>query len=116
VGESTVKISKRKAATVVAISGPMTIANIGELKDGLLKAFNLGKKVQLSVAAVTDVDVTGLQLLCSCHRTSIAKDLEFSITGVDGAAFATVTGVAGMMRNTGCDQDLAGSCIWKQDV
>jgi ABC-type transporter Mla MlaB component len=113
-GEVAIKISKKKVSTAVAISGPMTIANISELRNAMLKAFGLGKKVQLSVSGVTDLDVTGLQLLCSCHKTAIAKGLEFSVTEEGGGAvFSEVSYAAGMARQKGCDLDTSGTCIWK---
>ena len=100
--------------TVVRVSGPMTIDTISELKNAMLKAFGLGKEVQLSLAAVTDVDLTGLQLLCSSHRTSIIKELGFSITGAEGEALSAVSQLAGMLRHTGCAQDVGGTCLWKE--
>jgi len=115
-GVSAIKISRKKSVTVVAINGRMTIDRIAELRDGLLKAFKLGKNVQLSLAAVTEVDLTGLQLLCSSHRTAIAKDLDFSLTDADGDVLSSVTELAGMMRRTGCAQDINGTCVWKNDL
>jgi anti-anti-sigma regulatory factor len=111
---SAVKIVKRKAVTVVSLSGAMTIENIGELKSGLLKAFSFGKDVQLSLKGVTEVDLTGLQLLCSAHRTSIARELHFSVTGAAGEVVSSVADLTGMMRHAGCASDINGTCVWKK--
>ena len=92
----------------------MTIGRIGELKAGLLEAFELGKRVQLSLAGVTEADLTGLQLICSAHRTAMARELELSITGGEVEAIASVAQLSGMRRHVGCIQDVCGSCAWTQ--
>jgi ABC-type transporter Mla MlaB component len=113
-GESAVKMTKRKTMTVVAISGPMTINMISELKSVMLKAFSLGKEVQMSLAGVTEVDLTGLQLICSSHRTSVCLEQDFSVTGAEGEALSSVSQLAGMTRHTGCAQDINSTCVWKK--
>jgi anti-anti-sigma factor len=113
-GAPAVKIVKRKSVTVVSLSGAMTIENIGELKSWLLKAFSFGKDVQLSLKGVTEVDLTGLQLLCSAHRTSIARELHFSVTGAAGEVVSSVADLTGMMRHAGCASDSNGTCVWKK--
>jgi anti-anti-sigma regulatory factor len=109
--DSSVKIKKKKAVTEVAIIGTMTIDRVGELRLGLQKAFSHGKPVELSLAGVTDVDLTGLQLLCSSHRTSIAREVAFSVIGADADTFAAVADLAGMARHAGC----AAGCVWVKE-
>ena len=114
--ESAVTTIKNQAATEVAVSGAMTIDMILELKDRLHEAFHLGKKVRLSLAGVTELDLTGLQLICSAHRTAIAKELELSVEGGDGEAVASVARLSGMPRHMGCARDVGDSCVWKRRV
>ena len=112
--EPAVMMIKKTAVTIVAVSGPMTIDKIDEIKRDLLEAFQLGKDVELSLAGVTDVDLSGLQLLCSAHRTSLVRGVAFSVTGGDAGALYSVAMLAGMPRHVGCAQDDTGSCIWKR--
>lgn len=109
-----VKVSKKKDRTQVALSGPMTIAQAALLRDGLLQAFDMGMHVELSLAGVTELDLTALQLLCSSHRTSYQKGVELTVVGADLEVFLAVAGLAGMLRHTGCAQDVNCSCIWKR--
>lgn len=105
------KISKKKDRTLVSFTGEMTIGNVGELRKRLLQAFAVGKPVELCVAGLTEIDVTGLQLLCSCHRTSVERGSAFTLTGRN-RALADIAEVAGMPRLKGCVQDVDGTCIW----
>ena len=111
--ESAISIIEKETATEVAISGAMTIEQIDQVRVGLLEAFNLGKSVQVSLAAVTDVDLTGLQLLCSAHRTAMAREQDFSVSSGGCQALSSVAKVAGMLRHIGCPQDICGTCVWK---
>ena len=113
--ESAVNIVKNETMTVVSINGPMTIDRIGEIRDGMLEAFGLGNEVQLSMAAVTEVDLTGLQLLCSSHRTAIDRGVAFSVHDTDAEALSSVIELAGMRRYNGCAQDTAGTCVCNRE-
>ncbi|MBU5638715.1 STAS domain-containing protein [Geomonas sp. Red69] len=110
-----VKIFKKKERTLVTFSGEMTIANVGELRERLLQAFAAGKTVELSLVGLTAIDVTGLQLLCSCHRTSVAQGIPYLLTGRN-EALAAIAEVAGLPRLKGCVQDVDGTCIWRIDT
>lgn len=105
------KITKKRERTLVAINGAMTVGNAVELRERLLEAFAGGEPVELSLAGMTDIDVTGLQLVCSCHKTAMARGVEFTVT--DGTeALSFVAAVAGMYRHQGCVEDVAGTCVW----
>ncbi|WP_224960894.1 STAS domain-containing protein [Geomonas subterranea] len=110
-----VKISKKKDRTLVTFSGEMTVVNAGEFRKRLLEAFATGKPVEVSLAGLTAIDVTGLQLLCSCHRTSVARAIPCTVTGRNEALAATAE-VAGLPRLKGCVQDVGGTCIWRLDT
>ena len=111
-----VKITKKKDRTLVAVNGAMTIGQASELRSGLLQAFELGKNVELSLAGVTEVDITGLQLICSSHRTSLQKNLVLSVSGSETEPIASVSELAGMLRHIGCAQDVNGTCPWKKEI
>lgn len=108
------KITRKKDRTVVAINGSMTIANAVELRERLLEAFAGGKAVELSLAGMTDIDLAGLQLVCSCHKTALARGVAFSVTG-GTEALSSVAAVAGMYRHKGCIEDVDGTCVWLKE-
>ena len=110
-GVQLVKITKKKDRTLVAVHGAMTAVNATELKDRLLEAFAPGREVELSLGGVTEIDVTGLQLLCSCHRTSVERGIGFRMKQ-ESAPLVEVARTAGMYRLKGCVMDTEGTCIW----
>jgi anti-anti-sigma regulatory factor len=112
---ATVRIVDEGTATRVAVEGAMSIEWVGAIRDGLLQAFGAGKQVELSLAEVTEVDLAGLQLLCSAHRTALARNLGFRVTGGHNEPVATVARAAGLPRHAGCANDQFGSCVWKRN-
>ena len=111
--DAAVMIIENSSVTEVVINGSMTIDRIEELRLGFLDAFNRGKKVQVSLDGVTEVDITGLQLLCSAHRTAIFNGVGLAVVGGECESLSEVARDAGMLRHIGCSQDTCGSCVWK---
>jgi ABC-type transporter Mla MlaB component len=110
-----VRIKEKRGVTEVVIVGEMTIVWANELKSGLQQAFARGKKVQISLAGVTDADLAGMQLLCSSHRTSIDKEQGFDVVNADVEAVWKVAKRAGLHRQTGCSLDVNKTCVWCPD-
>jgi anti-anti-sigma factor len=97
---------------VMAIAGPMTVQYAGELRDHLLEVFAKAKNVTVDLSGVTDIDVAGLQLLCSAHRTADYAKTRFAMTGGQGAVIREAAEVAGLQRQTGCSEDVCNTCLW----
>ena len=105
------EITRKKDRTVVAVNGSMTVGYAVELRTRLLEAFSNGQPVELCLAGMTAIDLTGLQLLCSCHKTAMTRGVAFTVTcGTD--ALSTVAAAAGMYRHKGCVADVGGTCVW----
>lgn len=99
-------------SVVVRISGDMTIPNASELRERLLEAFRQADCVTLDLNGVTGIDVSGLQLLCSAHRSSVVLNKAFTIVGREQPAVRDVASAAGQLRSSGCAQDVCHTCIW----
>lgn len=97
---------------VLAVRGELTIPFAGEFREALVNAFDRAARVVVDVAGVSAVDITGLQLLCSAHRSSYARNKALRLAGEEAGAFADAVGLAGFERHVGCDRDAGKSCIW----
>jgi len=54
---------------ILRVCGELCLANLGMLRDGLKEQLQTEQTVCVDAAAITAVDLPGLQLLCSAHRT-----------------------------------------------
>ena len=99
-------------AVVVTIAGPMTVPYARELREHLLAAFDKVNSITADLCGVTEVDIAGLQLLCSAHLSSVAMNKRFTIIGGPGSAVWEAADAAGQLRQMGCVVDVCHTCIW----
>jgi len=95
----------------LALKGEVTVQHAASLKAILLKAAE-GDRLALDCSSVTEIDVAGLQLLCSAHRTFAKWGKGFSLIGGRPAPFKKSIQESGYARGKGCSLDRDGSCLW----
>lgn len=100
------------ADRLLVVSGRMTVHYIGEIKAALIEAFKGTEQLTCDLEQVSEMDLTGLQLLCSAHRESLAKGIPFFVRGLDTESIHPVLVEAGFPRNAGCLQDTNKTCLW----
>jgi anti-anti-sigma regulatory factor len=66
---------------LVKLEGELTLVHVSEIKSRLLEAVAGGGEVEVDVSAVTEVDVAGLQLICSLHRLLDTQQRELRLVG-----------------------------------
>jgi anti-anti-sigma regulatory factor len=74
-------LSLTNDATLVNFDGAMDVASAAELKTALLDACKAGKAILVSLDKITDLDVTGFQLLWAAKREAKEAGLGFELTG-----------------------------------
>lgn len=98
---------------VVVINGEITILNAVEIKSVLLDVFSGGNDLHLDMKGVTEVDLTGLQLICSAHIASIKLGRRFVVNlPVESESLIKIVHDAGFIRHLGCTMDISKTCIW----
>jgi anti-anti-sigma regulatory factor len=99
---------------VVTIGGSMTIPHGGKIKTALAKALESAKTVLLNLEQVTEMDIIGLQLICSAHRASIAQDKCLSVIRAGNEAIELTVQDAGFCRHIGCLEATKHTCVWAE--
>lgn len=72
-------LHESETASLVRMEGAVDISSAAELKDQLLQALGSGREVHLSLAAVTALDVTAVQLLWAAERNARTSGVAFSL-------------------------------------
>ena len=94
------------------LSGSVNIAQAAGFKEALLEALGAASELRLDLSGVSEIDLTGLQLLCATHQSALACEKRFSITDGASQAYLDTVDNAGFRRQAGCVRDACGSCIW----
>jgi anti-anti-sigma regulatory factor len=97
---------------IVVINGELTIENAGEIRNILLHALTGEEELRLDLNNVTHADLTGLQLICAAHISSIKLGKRFVVNVSDSDPLKKVVRDAGFLRHIGCSVDIGKTCIW----
>src|ERR1051325_6896083 len=80
--ELEIRIAPQEGCCTVCADGIVSIDTAGALRDALLAELRTGTAVVLDLSAVQDIDLSGLQLICSAHRSWIANDSVLELRGI----------------------------------
>ncbi|WP_434937661.1 STAS domain-containing protein [Shewanella sp. HL-SH8] len=72
------------------IEGPMTIHNALDLKAQFIDALNTGQDLELNLAAVTEIDAAGLQLLIMAKQQQTLIQHELTLVSHSAAVLEAI--------------------------
>jgi ABC-type transporter Mla MlaB component len=87
---------------VVHLGTSLTLANAAEVKQRLLLELQKDEALALDGAALVELDVAGLQLLCATHRLAKARGKSIGYTAGARSGLAKAAAAAGFGPGRGC--------------
>jgi anti-anti-sigma regulatory factor len=105
-------MTEQKDEISILLDSDLTIQNVLELRKTLIEHATAGKILLLDLSLVRDVDVAGLQLLCSAHRTVQKLGGVIRPEGAMPEIVCKAVVLTGFDRPSGCRFGQAGSCLW----
>ncbi len=99
-------------AGVLNLEGALTIQQAGDLKDALLRSLSSAEQVSLHLEKVTDIDIAGLQILCSAYRTARAMNKSLILAGGLSDALKKAVDDSGYSCRAGCSSGPGKICPW----
>ncbi|KAB0669405.1 STAS domain-containing protein [Oryzomonas sagensis] len=100
------------SARTLAIDGALTIERSGEFCQTLRDALAGAQQVVLDVTQVQEIDIPGLQLICSACKTAAAAGKVFTFAGHLPACLLELKDGIGACQNSPCSHNGNSSCIW----
>jgi len=101
-----------KEEITLVLDSKLTIEKAGELKNKLLKTIESANNIKLDISNINEIDLSGIQLLCSAHRTCNNLNKKLSLTGKKNDIFNNTTKSAGYIFEHGCHWDENKTCLW----
>jgi anti-anti-sigma factor len=116
--ELTVHIEDTDGRRTLRVEGPLDLANAPLLHQALRGAFELaaggGRGTVVHLAGIASIDLCGLQLLCSAHRTFLACGGNICLQDAP-AWFRKAAAAAGFsMRTLECRYRCGDECLWRE--
>lgn len=106
------KVIQQKDKTYICLGGELTIHNVAVLRDGLLQVLGRNDRFEIDLEGVTALDLAGLQLLCSVHRSALAQGKTLSLNKRLVPVLLQAREVAGFVLNQSCRDNPAADCFW----
>lgn len=107
-----IKVAKKGKEHLIVINGGLTIEYAAELKKALQQSLKDGESVALDLSNVTEMDLSGLQILCSAHKTSVNLKKTVGLTNETTEVFREAVRRSGYKRYSGCTKETEKNCLW----
>lgn len=88
--------------SLLRIEGEATVEHGEELRDALLDGLNSNQVLRIDLAQTTAIDIFGIQLICSAHRSAVAWGKAMDFDGDPPEVAAHAFDAAGFARPQGC--------------
>jgi ABC-type transporter Mla MlaB component len=96
----------------LTLAGSLTIGQAAAFKEALVTALNEASELRVDLSGISEIDLTGLQLLGASHRSALNRGKLFSVEAGGNRMYLDTVASAGFRRHVGCSKDVNGTCIW----
>ncbi len=96
---------------IMKMSGELTVSHVVQAKSVLLEALGRLDYLELDLSLMTEVDISGLQLLCAAHRTAKTQGKRIVVLSASDSIDTAVKD-AGLPGSEGCATSLSEGCLW----
>ncbi len=104
--------SPDNTALEITLSGRLAIDTAPELLALLQEQLPSAHQVRMNVSALSEVDLAGMQLICSACRTALAGSQSFNFKGELAPCVQEAIATIGLQRHTTCKHNTGNPCIW----
>lgn len=108
----TQSVSADNSCLQINAAGRLCIDTASELQQFLLAQAMQSSAVKLDLSAIDDIDLSGIQVVCSACRTMLDNSKPFNLTGSPSAAVSSAKEALGLHRQTVCKHNNNQPCIW----
>ena len=107
------KLEQEKNKTCLYLEGDMTVKTAETFRENLLLSLKQSSLVEIDFEAVTSVDLSCLQLICSAHRfaTESGKDVVIKDNSIPALKDARIR--AGLNFTRSCGFNASEECLWR---
>lgn len=105
--------SVRENGEVVITSGDrLTIENAAGFSRLVAEALEAAHVVMIEFEADLDIDITGIQILCSACKSAANSGKVFSYHGPQPKSLTDIISSSGAERHAACKHNNDSTCIW----
>lgn len=103
---------REKGETIVTSGDRLTIENAAVFSRILRESLEASNIVAIEFEPAVEIDITGLQVICSACKTAAASGKIFTYHGSQPHALAEIITSSGAERAAICKHNNNSTCIW----
>lgn len=98
---------------IIITSGDrLTIENAADFSRIVAEAFESSKSVSIKFEPAMEIDITGVQIICSACKSAAQSGASFSFEGPEPQALVDIIVSSGAGRHAVCKHNNDSTCIW----
>ena len=105
------KAGKHGKTARFSIRGELTLDSVNRLKTSLSDLLSGYRSIEVEFRDFSHIDLSGLQILCSAHKSAVKQGKSLILTGELPEAVKTLARDAGFYRHKGCVHDPRNRCL-----
>ena len=98
---------------VLRASGEATLPGVAGLRAALTEAWSGGREAVLDAGGLTDIDLSGMQTICSGHRTFQNRGGNLVVRNLPECVRAAARQAAYDEKHSLCPNRRGDACVWK---
>jgi len=99
-------------ASIISSSNCLTIEAVDDFARIIREAFDRTTHILIEFDPLLEIDITGLQILCSACKSAAACGKTFSYRGALPQTLTDIISRSGAERHPVCKQNNNSTCIW----
>jgi anti-anti-sigma regulatory factor len=105
--------SCRENGEIIINSGNrLTVETAGDFLQLVRETLDASKSVAIEFEAVVEIDITGVQIICSACKSAAAGGKSFSCQGPQPQGLADIINAYGAGHYAACNYNNDSTCIW----
>lgn len=97
---------------VISSGDRLTIESAADFARLIREGLEASQHVSVEFEPEVEIDITGIQILCSACKTAAANGRSFSYQGVRPRSLTDMIEACGAERRAACTQNNNSTCIW----
>jgi anti-anti-sigma regulatory factor len=103
---------RENGATIITSGNRLTIENAADFSRIVREALEASSSVSIEFEPTVEIDITGVQILCSACKCAANSGKIFSYQGLQPQALTAIIISCGAERRAVCKYNNDSTCIW----
>lgn len=103
---------REKGEIIISSGARLTVETSGDFLQVLKEALEVSERVAIEFEPAVEIDIAGLQILCSACRSAAQRGKAFSYRGLQPQALTGIIISCGAESRAFCTHNNDFTCIW----